>query len=479
MLGLRTDIDTSTRILTGVTHVKSFKFAERNTGRFHTSGISGSMKKHTIKTQKSSMSGADGDQNSEGGQNGGHKKTGGLANRLATRQREIEEDTKNLIELETKLENLKLQKKLKLERQELRARQRVEYLSSTRIQAWYRSYLSRRRCLAVTILHTALKYSSLPPLLFLLLSSYLSIDLFLIFSPLVSRAFAHQQALTAAFWAAKTISRFSSKVGRDFRRRKQRNALIRYLTTSSWLTIKSTAMERILFRTELAQSIVTQVLHVGIRAISRCITKAKQLKLKRQNSKLPKAGAASLSPTSSSSFKQLSRFSSPNKSPVNTSIKSSKRKSSLSLHGLIHFHLRSFRCKTSFCDSWYNPATDMDYTMQAMTQGLASSKFHHHRHHDTLEKDERDYYLIGKEQTEEFNRKGGTRVEVNEPDERARRLALLHKQREEEMELERQKRIQYIEEVLNSLRPCFQTSLCIGSAFLSPLYLLFFHSSSS
>jgi hypothetical protein len=94
---------------------------------------------------------------------------------------------------------------MKRERQEARERQRVEYLSITRIQAACRSFLCRRRIKAIAIIKSILR-SALS--LALSLSLLFDLDLTLI----GHRAQANQNALTAAFWAAKKITKFSGKV---------------------------------------------------------------------------------------------------------------------------------------------------------------------------------------------------------------------------------------------------------------------------
>jgi hypothetical protein len=74
------------------------RFSERNIGRFHTSGISGSMKKfQKIKSQNESTE----ELNPEIKR---LKKL--IPEKLQIRQKEIEEDTKQLLELEQKLEEV-------------------------------------------------------------------------------------------------------------------------------------------------------------------------------------------------------------------------------------------------------------------------------------------------------------------------------------------------------------------------------------
>jgi hypothetical protein len=97
MLGLRADLDASTRVLNGSSNMKSFKFSERNTGRFHTSGISGGMKKHQkIKLQRETV-----EEIPEI-----VKLQKYLPKKIEIRQKEIEEDTKQLLELEAKLQEV-------------------------------------------------------------------------------------------------------------------------------------------------------------------------------------------------------------------------------------------------------------------------------------------------------------------------------------------------------------------------------------
>lgn len=267
----------------------------------------------------------------------------------------------------------------------------MEYLSATKIQALYRSHLSRRRNQAVTIIISVLKSQ------------------------------ANYNALTAAFWAARKITRFSAKVGRDYRLRRRRQAIIRYLTTSTWLSIKSTAIDNTIFRASLARNMVNRILSVGVRAIALCIVTARQQKEKVAHSKPNR------------SYSRGNSLKSP-MAPKKTTKAAPRMK----------FHLTAFRRKISFCHSWYNPATEKDYSAQAMTEGLMSNKFHHYSHEDHL--------LHSVLEIEKKNQKSSLRT-VNidfvcpEEDERLKRLALLHKQKEEQMEIERQRRLQYIEEV--------------------------------
>jgi hypothetical protein len=312
---------------------------------------------------------------------------------------------------------------LKRERQEARARQRVEYLAAIKIQSIYRSHLCRQRLHAVAILKSVL------------------------------RSQANHNALTAAFWAAKKITKFSSKVGREFRIRRKHQAMVRYVTTSTWLNIKATALANTLFRSQLAHNIVTRVITVGLRAITRCVVKAKQHKQ-----------AMMLLSKGKTKDATRRRISSSFSSPMSPSAKPQPQQQ----QHFPRFHLRSFRRKTSFCDSWYNPATETDYSSQAMTEGLMSSKLHSWSH-------EERHFSLGGHGHGHGEGEGGkgaaalrgksVSLEVKEEDERQRRLALLHQQREEEMEAERQKRLLYIEEV--SL-PSLSSS---SSSFLSSILL--------
>ena len=74
------------------------RFAEKNIGRFHTSGISGSMKKETKRRRKENKE----DDQRENEKT--HKPIQTFApKRIEVRQQEIEEDTRQLLELEAKL----------------------------------------------------------------------------------------------------------------------------------------------------------------------------------------------------------------------------------------------------------------------------------------------------------------------------------------------------------------------------------------
>jgi hypothetical protein len=77
------------------------RFSERNIGRFHTSGISGSMKKFQKIKSRNESSAAEGELNPEI-----KKLKKQIPEKLQIRQKEIEEDTKQLLELEQKLEEV-------------------------------------------------------------------------------------------------------------------------------------------------------------------------------------------------------------------------------------------------------------------------------------------------------------------------------------------------------------------------------------
>jgi hypothetical protein len=213
------------------------------------------------------------------------------------------------------------------------------------------------------------------------------------------------------------------------------------LTTSSWLTIKSTAIENILIRSEFIQNFMNKVFSVSLRTISRCVVKAKQQKQKLFRTKSDRMASTGSGPSPSSPVIQrtLTRIPSTvkNSSPKNMNKNQGEKPLPLELQ----FHLRSFRKKKTFCDSWSNPATQRDYSSQAMTEGLISKKLL-----------QEEYYKEKEGGGGGGERNGKTRVnnvnlEYSEDDDRMKRFALLHQQREEEMEIERQRRLQVIEEV--------------------------------
>jgi hypothetical protein len=111
MLGLSVGTDSGVPKL-GQNNRKSYNFASSNIGRFHTSGVSGSMKKHTAKKTKEQLGetekgqlGDDNDQD-EKLRKLKERSKNYVPERLEIRQREIEEDTMKLLALEKKLEEV-------------------------------------------------------------------------------------------------------------------------------------------------------------------------------------------------------------------------------------------------------------------------------------------------------------------------------------------------------------------------------------
>ena len=110
MLGLTVGTDSGVPKL-GKTYHKSYDFASRNIGRFHTSGVSGSMKKHTAKKKREKQTetgGIEEDEQDEHLRRLKERSKNYVPERLEARQKEIEEDTMKLLELEQKLEEVRL-----------------------------------------------------------------------------------------------------------------------------------------------------------------------------------------------------------------------------------------------------------------------------------------------------------------------------------------------------------------------------------
>lgn len=109
MLGLSVGTDSGVPKL-GRNNHKSYDFASRNIGRFHTSGVSGSMKKHTAKKTKDQQSdtdtGKEVDDQDEKLRKLKDRSKNYVPERLEIRQREIEEDTMKLLALEQKLDEV-------------------------------------------------------------------------------------------------------------------------------------------------------------------------------------------------------------------------------------------------------------------------------------------------------------------------------------------------------------------------------------
>ena len=109
MLGLSVGTDSGVPKL-GQNNRKSYNFASSNIGRFHTSGVSGSMKKHTAKKTKEQLGetekGQLEDDQDEKLRKLKERSKNYVPERLEIRQREIEEDTMKLLALEKKLEEV-------------------------------------------------------------------------------------------------------------------------------------------------------------------------------------------------------------------------------------------------------------------------------------------------------------------------------------------------------------------------------------
>lgn len=109
MLGLSVGTDYSGLPTTRRNNHKSYDFAAKNIGRFHTSGVSGSMKKHTAKKIKEHISEPDKeatDDQDEKLRKLKDRSKSYVPERLEVRQREIEEDTMKLLALEKKLDEV-------------------------------------------------------------------------------------------------------------------------------------------------------------------------------------------------------------------------------------------------------------------------------------------------------------------------------------------------------------------------------------
>lgn len=179
MLGTRPDID---KIPSG--GPKSYQFAQKLTGRFFVSGVSGSFKKfeheQTGKLTKKrrdvllngSLAGA----------------TLGTEDVLVPSKferkidAEYNKELQRMKEIERQLEEIKLQKDKKKQREDARLRSRAVFQATVTLQRWARAVIRRKRTRAVNILVAVL------------------------------RCGLNKQAVTAASWAAAVIRRFAARV---------------------------------------------------------------------------------------------------------------------------------------------------------------------------------------------------------------------------------------------------------------------------
>mmetsp|Transcript_15431 Transcript_15431/g.23278 ORF Transcript_15431/g.23278 Transcript_15431/m.23278 type:complete len:1352 (+) Transcript_15431:169-4224(+) len=412
MLGLRSDTDSAVRSLTSINNTKSFRFAERNVGRFHTSGVSGGMKKHTSLKTKSKKKGSE--DSTQSLQVNPVKKY--VPDRIEVRQKEIEEDTKQLLALEAKLAEIKRQKELRRAREEARRINRLQYKAAVIVQRVVSRFLHIRNVRAAMIIQDYLKH------------------------------LAYKNALMAASWGASVIRKFAIKATHKRYYQLSRERAIKLTTIQTWMLIEKLACSNVAIVRDASSRMLTRVLDIGTRTASLCIAAAKKKKLTGRASN--KGHSQSMS---SLRLKRAGRGGPKARA-------GSYRLARGYLGGHLKFNDPSYRHKRIFTDGWYNPANKMNYAPQSSTDSSPcrndspSSSFQSpqgkgmfvtqsspslHNHATVCRADTRDDDKLSK--TNIGN-------EMDPDEEKAIRLAMLHRQQEEKRKLEAANRLKLIEE---------------------------------
>lgn len=179
MFGLRPDVD---QVPNSLSNGKSYKFAERNSGRFFVSGVSGSFQKFTKEKEiKSKRAPRPIDKVRE-------------QSRVSTIDRLIEDTDTELMRLqamEKRLEELRWEKEQRRLRERKRRHRKVIFLSACRIQHAWRRYRRNNKKEACTIIVSFIKM------------------------------LGARQALAAASWGAKVIKNFAERCSARFIVRKK------------------------------------------------------------------------------------------------------------------------------------------------------------------------------------------------------------------------------------------------------------------
>jgi len=183
MFGLRPDVDQVPLGLLGKGNGKSYKFAERNNGRFFVSGVSGSFQKFTKEKEVRS------------------KKVPRTIDKIREQSREsidkLAENTDaemmRLHAMEKRLEELRWEKEQRRMRERARRQRKVIFLSVCKIQQAWKRYRRNNKKEACTIIISFIK------------------------------TLGARQALAAASWAARVIRNFAERCTSRFILRKKRD----------------------------------------------------------------------------------------------------------------------------------------------------------------------------------------------------------------------------------------------------------------
>lgn len=203
MIGLRPENDrASTSFFSANANRKTYRFAERNAGRFFVSGISGSFAKYTKQLQKTDQKYLH--QTHEKQENKFvHEPV------LEKHQREeLRREAQRLLEMEEQLAQLQRMRELKRQRDRARRKRKLEYMSACCIQRAFRHYALYKRRKSADLIVSFLRYDALALATRCSHGANIPICYFTYYYSTV----AAQQALSAAFWASSVLKRFAIKV---------------------------------------------------------------------------------------------------------------------------------------------------------------------------------------------------------------------------------------------------------------------------
>jgi Skp family chaperone for outer membrane proteins len=175
MLGIRPDSD---QFYLSHTAKRSSSFANRYTGRFFVSGVSGSFAKYSKERD-----GGEGGEGERVRQNKLEREKYTYQPVLERNQRkELQADALRLLELEEKLQEIQRIKAKKRERDRQRRRRKLEFQSVLKLQRWIRRIRNRKYSQAIDVVKDFLK------------------------------AIQAQQAVYVMNWALSVLKRFAKKV---------------------------------------------------------------------------------------------------------------------------------------------------------------------------------------------------------------------------------------------------------------------------
>ena len=156
MMGLRPENDqASTSFFSSSTNRKTYRFAERYSGRFFVSGVSGSFAKYSKQLKETDKKYLKQEKKYV------HEPV------LEKHQKEeLRRDAQRLVEMEEQLQQLQRMRELKRQRDRARRKKKLEYMSACCIQRCVRQFIQYRKDKSANILKTVLRYVSSFPATF-------------------------------------------------------------------------------------------------------------------------------------------------------------------------------------------------------------------------------------------------------------------------------------------------------------------------